>query len=82
MVRSCHVAVSGDDVATLPMQLGMIGLGRMGANMVLRLMRAGHECIGYDVWPEAVASMTGDGMTGTSSLEEFVAPSPRRATCG
>ena len=54
------------------MQLGMIGLGRMGANMVLRLMRAGHECVGYDVWPEAVASMTGDGMIGTSSLEEFV----------
>jgi 6-phosphogluconate dehydrogenase len=54
------------------MQLGMIGLGRMGANMVLRLMRAGHECIGFDVWPQAVASMTGDGMTGTSSLEEFV----------
>ena len=54
------------------MQLGMIGLGRMGANMVLRLMRAGHECIGYDVWPEAVTAMTDDGMTGTSSLEEFV----------
>jgi 6-phosphogluconate dehydrogenase len=54
------------------MQLGMIGLGRMGANMVLRLLRAGHDCVGYDVWPEAVATMTGDGMKGTSSLEEFV----------
>jgi 6-phosphogluconate dehydrogenase len=55
------------------MQLGMIGLGRMGANMVLRLMRAGHECAGYDVWPEAVAKLTGDGMAATSSLEELVA---------
>ena len=55
------------------MQLGMIGLGRMGANMVLRLIHAGHECVGYDVWPEAVAAMTADGMTGSSSLEELVA---------
>jgi 6-phosphogluconate dehydrogenase len=54
------------------MQLGMIGLGRMGANMVLRLMRTGHECIGFDVWPEAVATMTGEGMSGSSSLEELV----------
>ena len=54
------------------MQLGMIGLGRMGANMVLRLIRAGHECVGFDVSPEAVATMTGDGMTGSSSLEAFV----------
>src|SRR5262245_41432291 len=55
------------------MQLGMIGLGRMGANMVLRLMRAGHECVGYDVSPGGVAKLTADGMTGASSLEELVA---------
>jgi 6-phosphogluconate dehydrogenase len=54
------------------MQLGMIGLGRMGANMVLRLMRGGHDCVGYDVWPEAVATLAGDGMTGVHSLEELV----------
>ena len=63
------------------MQLGMIGLGRMGANMVLRLMRAGHECIGYDVWPEAVATMTGDG-DGRSSLEEFVGALAASCTSG
>jgi 6-phosphogluconate dehydrogenase len=55
------------------MQLGMIGLGRMGANMVVRLLRAGHECVGYDVWPEAVATVAGEGMIGTSSVEELVA---------
>jgi 6-phosphogluconate dehydrogenase len=54
------------------MQLGMIGLGRMGANMVLRLMRAGHDCVGYDVWPAAVATLEGDGMTGVDSLEQLV----------
>jgi 6-phosphogluconate dehydrogenase len=55
------------------MQLGMIGLGRMGANMVLRLMRAGHDCVGYDVAPDGVAKLSADGMTGASSLEELVA---------
>jgi 6-phosphogluconate dehydrogenase len=61
------------------MQLGMIGLGRMGANMVLRLMRAGHDCVGYDVSPDGVARLAADGMTGASSLEELVAglTSPR-----
>jgi 6-phosphogluconate dehydrogenase len=39
------------------MQLGMIGLGRMGANMVLRLMKAGHQCVVYDVSPEAVQGL-------------------------
>ena len=64
------------------MQLGMIGLGRMGANMVLRLIRSGHECVGFDVSPEAVATMTGDGMVGSSSMEEFVNSLARHATCG
>jgi 6-phosphogluconate dehydrogenase len=54
------------------MQLGMIGLGRMGGNMVLRLIRAGHDCVGFDVAPEAVATLRGDGMTGATTLEEFV----------
>ncbi len=55
------------------MQLGMIGLGRMGANMVRRMMRAGHECVVYDVSAEAVAALAGEGATGAASLEAFVA---------
>src|SRR5438093_274210 len=43
------------------MQLGMIGLGRMGANMAQRLLRAGHECVAYDVHPEAVQALVGQG---------------------
>jgi len=55
------------------MQLGMIGLGRMGANIVRRLMRAGHECVVYDVDPKAVELLAGEGATGAASLEELVA---------
>src|SRR3954467_10267480 len=55
------------------MQLGMIGLGRMGANIVRRLMRAGHECVVYDLDPKAVELLAGEGATGVSSLEELVA---------
>ena len=54
------------------MQLGMIGLGRMGANMARRLMRNGHTCVVYDRSAEAVAALVKDGATGASSLEEFV----------
>jgi 6-phosphogluconate dehydrogenase len=54
------------------MQLGMIGLGRMGANMVRRLMRDGHECVVYDVNSEAVKQLEQEGATGTSSLDDFV----------
>ena len=54
------------------MQLGMIGLGRMGANIVRRLMDNGHECVVYDVGADAVAELEGEGATGTSSLAEFV----------
>ncbi len=54
------------------MQLGMIGLGRMGANMVRRLMRAGHECVVYDVHPDAVSALAREGAVGSSSLAEFV----------
>ena len=56
-----------------PMQLGMVGLGRMGAGIVRRLMRDGHTCVGYDVFPDAVKALEADGATGPSSLEEFVA---------
>jgi 6-phosphogluconate dehydrogenase len=53
------------------MQLGMIGLGRMGANIVRRLMRDGHECVVYDVSADAVAALRGEGATGAGSLEEL-----------
>jgi 6-phosphogluconate dehydrogenase len=54
------------------MQLGMIGLGRMGANLVRRLMRDGHDCVGFDVSADVVAAMEHEGMTGASSIEDFV----------
>jgi 6-phosphogluconate dehydrogenase len=55
------------------MQLGMIGLGRMGANIVRRLVDAGHECVVYDHNPDAVKAMAGeDKITGVSSLSELV----------
>jgi 6-phosphogluconate dehydrogenase len=54
------------------MQLGMIGLGRMGANLVRRLMRDGHTCVAYDVNPGPVKALAGEGATGTDSLPAFV----------
>ena len=54
------------------MQLGMIGLGRMGANMVRRLMRGGHECVVFDLSAAAVQQMASEGAIGASSLEDFV----------
>ena len=53
------------------MELGMIGLGRMGTNMVRRLLRAGHQCAVYDVQPEAVQALAQEGAVGTTSLEDF-----------
>ncbi|HEX9314099.1 MAG TPA: decarboxylating 6-phosphogluconate dehydrogenase [Actinomycetota bacterium] len=54
------------------MQLGMIGLGRMGANLVRRLMRHGHQCVVYDHTPDHVHAMEDEGVTGALSLDEFV----------
>jgi 6-phosphogluconate dehydrogenase len=54
------------------MQVGMIGLGRMGSNMVRRLMRAGHECVVYDVSPDAIEQLASEGAEGSTSLEDFV----------
>jgi 6-phosphogluconate dehydrogenase len=54
------------------MELGMIGLGRMGTNMVRRLMRAGHKCFTYDVHPEAVQAVVKEGAVGATSLENLV----------
>jgi 6-phosphogluconate dehydrogenase len=53
------------------MELGMIGLGRMGTNMVRRLLRAGHHCVVYDLQPEAVQTLVKEGAVGTTSLEDL-----------
>jgi len=55
------------------MQVGMIGLGRMGANMTRRLVRRGHACVVHDVSDEAVRALAGEGAVGASSLDDFVA---------
>jgi 6-phosphogluconate dehydrogenase len=54
------------------MQLGMVGLGRMGANIVRRLMRGGHQCVVFDLNPENVQQLVKEGATGASSLDDFV----------
>jgi 6-phosphogluconate dehydrogenase (decarboxylating) len=54
------------------MQIGMIGLGRMGANMTRRLLRAGHECVVFDMFPKAVLELTQEKAVGSSSLADFV----------
>jgi 6-phosphogluconate dehydrogenase len=55
------------------MQLGMVGLGRMGANIVRRLMEGGHECVVFDVNAEAVKALEQEGATGSASLDDFIA---------
>ncbi len=54
------------------MQLGMIGLGRMGANMVRRLKKNGHKCVVYDRSADSVKQLEGEGATGATSLDDFV----------
>ncbi len=54
------------------MQLGMIGLGRMGANMVRRLIRGGHECVVFDRHRKSISQLVEEGATGSDSLEDFV----------
>ncbi|HET6751050.1 MAG TPA: decarboxylating 6-phosphogluconate dehydrogenase [Actinomycetes bacterium] len=62
------------------MQLGMIGLGRMGANLVRRLLRGGHDCVVFDVNPASVERLQAEGAVGASSLDDLVAKlSPPRA---
>src|SRR5215213_10064761 len=55
------------------MQLGMIGLGRMGANIVRRLMRGGHECVVYDRNPDSVRALESEGAIGAGSTAELAA---------
>ncbi len=57
---------------TKPMQLGMIGLGRMGANLVRRVVNDGHECVVYDVSADAVRALRQPGVEGATSLEDLV----------
>ncbi len=54
------------------MQLGMVGLGRMGANMARRLMRDGHQCVVFDLSADNVRQLANEGAVGTASLDEFV----------
>jgi 6-phosphogluconate dehydrogenase len=54
------------------MQLGMVGLGRMGANMVRRLIRGGHDCVVFDMFPKAVEELAAEKATPSSSLEDLV----------
>ncbi|MGX1169553.1 6-phosphogluconate dehydrogenase [Bradyrhizobium sp. USDA 372] len=64
----------------MQMQLGMIGLGRMGGNIVRRLMRHGHSTVVYDKDAKAVAGLAADGAVGSATLEEFVAKLERPRT--
>lgn len=54
------------------MQLGMIGLGRMGANIVRRLMRNGHDCVVFNRTPDKVRQLEGEGATGSENLDDFI----------
>ena len=64
------------------MQLGMVGLGKMGANMTRRLMRGGHELVVSDLSADAVRQLAGEGAGASSSLEDFVAKLSLRAPSG
>jgi len=55
------------------MQIGMIGLGRMGANMVRRFVRGGHQCVVHDVAKDAARALAREGATGAASLDDLVA---------
>jgi 6-phosphogluconate dehydrogenase len=55
-----------------PTELGMVGLGRMGSNLVRRLVADGHRCVAYDVSPEAVTRIAGEGAVGASTIDELV----------
>jgi 6-phosphogluconate dehydrogenase len=54
------------------MQLGMVGLGKMGANMVRRLLRDGHECVVFDLNPDSIKALADEGATGAESMDDFV----------
>jgi len=65
------------------MQMGMVGLGRMGANMVRRLTRKGHECVVYDVNPQDRKDLAKEGAVASTTLDDFVTKTqkaPRRVS--
>jgi 6-phosphogluconate dehydrogenase len=62
------------------MQIGMMGLGRMGANMVRRMMRGGHDCVVYDINAASVEALAKEGATGAASLQEFIGKLEKPAT--
>jgi 6-phosphogluconate dehydrogenase len=64
------------------MQLAMVGLGRMGANLVRRVMAAGHDCVVFDTDPNAVAELAGDGAVGCDSLDDMVSKLQRPRAVG
>src|SRR4051812_384948 len=66
------MAVHSVIATPLSMQIGMIGLGKMGANMSRRLIKGGHECVVFDRDPESVKSLAGEGATGADSLQNVV----------
>ena len=61
-----------------PMELGMVGLGRMGAGIARRLMADGHRCVGYDRLPAAVDALAADGATPAYTIDELVSALSRR----
>src|SRR5215475_13989567 len=72
MRRTERVLHGSIEVRSTAMQLGMIGLGRMGANMVRRLIRGGHDCVVFDVSRQAVEELTKEKATGATTLPELV----------
>ena len=64
------------------MQLGMVGLGRMGANLVRRLLRAGHECVAFDMHPEPVQQLVAEGRRARGRSRSSSASSSGRGPCG
>src|ERR1044071_7801704 len=59
------------------MRIALVGLGRMGANMVRRLLKSGHECVVFDVSPKAVAAMAKEGADGAAALADLVKKLPK-----
>ncbi len=65
------------------MRIGMVGLGRMGANLVRRLLAAGHDCVVFDTDPDAVAALADEGAVGAAPISPISpARSTRRARSG
>src|SRR5262245_17866155 len=71
-VRSSNSTQESIMKETSVMRLGMVGLGRMGANMVRRLIKGGHQCVVYDRSPQAVKDLTQEKAVGAASPDDFV----------